>query len=147
MILNLVFSDKDMAGSIGKYLECTLRPHKMNYILFEQSKIFSSEILKADLWMLEAIHSYNNPEGFQLSMTLAGKSRILILFSVTKPSTIPDEGDFWTVFHSDIPLADKIKDTLVKPPPSSDDLQSLIKLWPMLGYKRTTHHSYKKIGE
>lgn len=141
MILNLVLSDIDMAHAIGKYLECNLELNKMNYIFFDQSKIFSSELLKADLWMLEAIHSYNNPEGFQLAMTLAGKSRILLLFSVTKPSTIPDEGDFWTVFHSDIPLANKIKETLAKPPPSSDDLKSLINLWPMLGYKGVTHHS------
>lgn len=144
MRANLVFGNKEIAEAIKVYLDCTKKFDCRN-LYFGKEQTLSSEILLTDIWLIEAMHYYKRPEGFQLAKKLAatGKS-VLLFFSYQLPGYIKREGSFWTVFHSRIALSEKIDQVLQSSLPRTDDFKFLESQWPILAERIATHH--RRVG-
>jgi len=144
MTANLVFGDKEIAEAIKVYLDCT-KKIDCRVLFFGKEQSLSSEILLTDIWLIEAMHHYRRPEGFQLGkkLALSGK-RVLLFFSYQLPGSIKNEGHFWTIFHSRIFLSAKIDHVLQSPLPSKEDFEFLEYKWPVLAERLTVHH--RRVG-
>ena len=147
MKINLLTGDMELANSLRRYLRHVMgvEPGGIRALIFGKEPILSREILNTDFWIAEAwnLSEPENPEGFRTLRAMAGKAKCLVIFLFT-PEGFPQEGPFWCRLPC-LGLKEKIRRAMESPPPTQQDYQTLIDLWPDLAYDpgKHGHHSKK----
>lgn len=144
MRINILTGTKELAYALRRFLAYVFKiePQKINILLLGKAFFLSQEMINADFWLIEAFNPKepNNPEGFRAAKALAGEIKCLLFFLFV-PEGFPEEGSFWCN-PLNVYLKDKINKVIRSAPPSKNDFDKLVTLWPELIYEPEDHHHH-----
>ena len=141
MLINLA-CNRILREGLEKVIEWNLPVCKIRWMDIQNFSILSDEILKADLWIIEAFSHVFDPSGFRLASKMAWHSRCLLLFNYL-PASFPKAGPFWCDLITSN-LSEKLKEIANAQMPEKADFEKLIALWPLLNFEPTDHHHLKR---
>lgn len=101
--------------------------------------VLSNDVLKADLWIIEAFSQPQRPSGFLAAYKLADQIKCLLLFPFVPPM-FPKK-HFWCDILTDR-LVDRIREGIHTPKAQKVEFDQLIKAWPLLGCE-SAHHNHR----
>lgn len=138
MLINIL-SDLSMIETIKKCAILAVGEVRFNHIELENVSSISNDILKADMWIIEAFSDDEHPYGFQAAYNLVGTIKCILLFT-HMVNDFPHDGPFWcNLITGD--LTKKIREVANNDIlPFREQFDELIKIWPQLGHKNYDHH-------
>lgn len=138
MLINLI-TTKLLSEPLTECSRLAVGTKDIRWININGFFVLSNDVLKADLWIIEAFSQPQRPSGFLAAYKLAGQIKCLLLFSFVPP--IFPKKHFWCDILTDR-LVDRIREGIHKPKAQKVEFDQLIKAWPLLGYE-SAHHNHR----